>query len=231
MTRSHSTRLVAFTFASAVFVAVFSSLGASAASGPQPSSALCGMTIVTSVALASDLVCTGNGITVGADGITIALKGHSITGPSRGPPLRGIMVTGHTGVSIQGPGNVTNFRTGIVITNSHDITVKAVTVRANGLFGFPEADGILVRSSTGVTIEKSDVRDNGNNGIQIVASTGVVLEKNLVSGSLSGINLGSAGNRIEKNTITTNACGVKGSTIGNELRKNVFVNNVADFCA
>ena len=226
-----SIRLVSMMSASLLIGAMFLSMGVLAAPATQPSSALCGTAIVTSVALSTDLVCAGSGITVAADGITIALNGHSITGPSRGPPVVGIRMVGRTGVSIEGPGTVTNFRTGIVIANSHDVTVKKVTVTGNGLSAFADGDGIRVLSSTGVTIEKCDVRNNGNDGIQIVGSTGVVLKKNDVSGSRSGINLAGVGNEIEKNKITANACGVKGSTAGNELKKNHFKDNVADFCA
>src|SRR3990172_7828061 len=224
-----STRLVSMMSASLLIGAMFLSMGVLAAPATHPSSARCGTAVVTNLVLSSDLVCAGSGITLAADGITIALNGHSITGPSRGPPLVGIRVVGRAGVSIEGPGTVTNFRTGIVIAGSHDVTVTRVSVMGNGLSGFLDGDGIRVLSSTGVTIEKCDVRNNGNDGIQIVASTGVVLKKNDVSGSLGGINLAAVGNQIEKNTITANACGVKGSTAGNELKKNQFAANVADF--
>ena len=123
---SRVTRLAVFAVASAVLLSGFLSLGVAAAPAPGPSSALCGTTIVTSVVLDSDLVCGMGGIMVGADGITIALNGHSITGPNRGAPLVGILVVGRTGVSIEGPGTVTNFRTGILIASSHDVTVKKV---------------------------------------------------------------------------------------------------------
>ena len=46
---------------------------------PVSASDLCGSTIVTDLILDQDLTCTGNGLTVGADGIKINLNGHTIT--------------------------------------------------------------------------------------------------------------------------------------------------------
>jgi len=208
------------------------SLGALAATSPvAPSSDLCGNTIVADLKLDHDLVCAGNGITVGAHGIEIDLNGHSITGPSRGPPTRGITVIGRVDVEIEGPGTVTNFRTGILIMNSVNVEVEKVTVAGNGARLFGDGDGIRIVSSVDVEVEKSDIRDNGNDGVEITLSTDVELEKNQILGNGNGIALRGAGGEIEKNKIMNNACGVKGSTVGSELEKNHFKDNVADFCA
>jgi len=196
-----------------------------------PSSDLCGKTIFVDLELDHDLVCAGNGITVGADGIEIELNGHSITGPSRGPPTRGITIAGRTNVEIEGPGTVTNFRTGIVISSSHGVSVEKVTVAGNGLRAFADGDGIRILASTDVEVEKCTIADNGNDGIQIASSTGVELEKNKISGNVNGIAIASVGNEIEKNKITGNTCGVKGSRDGNEFEHNHYKDNVAKFCA
>lgn len=201
-------------------------------SGPYlpPSNDLCGRTIVADLELDHDLVCAGSGITVGADGVEIELNGHSITGPSRGPPTRGITVNGRTNVSIEGPGTVTNFRTGIVIANSHKVEIEKVTVAGNGARGFGDGDGIRILFSTNVEVEKCEIRGNGNDGIEVVSSTRVELEKNQISENGNGIALAATGNEIDKNKFTMNACGVKGSTAGNELKHNKFVLNTVDFC-
>ena len=208
------------------------SLGALAATSPvAPSSDLCGNTIVADLKLDHDLVCAGNGITVGAHGIEIDLNGHSITGPSRGSFTRGITVIGRVDVEIEGPGTVTNFRTGILIMNSVNVEVEKVTVAGNGARPFGDGDGIRIVSSTDVEVEKSDIRDNGNDGVEITLSTDVELEKNRILGNGNGISLRGAGGEIEKNKIMKNACGVKGSTVGSELEKNYFKDNDVDFCA
>src|SRR5262245_66644194 len=40
----------------------------------------CATTVTTSAVLANDLVCNGDGIVLGAPGVTIDLKGHTIRG-------------------------------------------------------------------------------------------------------------------------------------------------------
>lgn len=220
------------TFAMALLGSSFAAFGAFAeASPPPPSSGLCGMTIFDDLDLNYDLACGGNGITVGADGVEIELNGHTIRGPSRGPPSRGITVSGRTDVLIVGPGTITNFRTGIAIMNSHDIEVERVTVADNGVRAFGDGDGVRIIASTDVEIEKCVIVGNGNDGVEIMASSEVELEKNAISGNGNGIRLAAMGNEIEKNVLTVNACGIKGSTVGNMLRGNKFKDNAFDFCA
>jgi len=196
-----------------------------------PSSDLCGKTIIEDLELDHDLACTGMGITVGADGVDIELNGHTIRGPSRGPPLRGITIAGRADVEIEGPGTVENFRTGILILNSRHVEIEKVIVARNGHALFGDGDGIRIVGSTDVEVEKCTILGNGNDGIEVVSSTDVELEKNRILGNGNGISLRGAGGEIEKNKIMNNACGVKGSTAGNELKKNQFAANVADFCA
>jgi parallel beta-helix repeat protein len=231
-------RVFSLAIAAVLLASSLAVLGAAAgpSSPPQgssllpPSNDLCGKTIVADLELDHDLICMGSGITVGADGVEIELNGHSITGPSRGPPTRGITVIGRTHVSIEGPGTVTNFRTGILISNSHDVEVEKVTVSGNGFRAFGDGDGIRILGSTHVEIEKCDIRGNGNDGVEIMSSTDVELEKNKISENGNGIAIAATGNEIEKNTITANACGVKGSTAGNELHGNKLKLNTVDYC-
>src|SRR5881296_2193287 len=69
---------------------------------PAATSDLCGTTILADLVLHKDMVCRGNGLVVGVDGITIDLNGHSIIGPGRAAPTRGITVFGRADVSIEG---------------------------------------------------------------------------------------------------------------------------------
>ena len=196
-----------------------------------PSSDLCGKTIIEDLELDHDLACTGMGITVGADGVDIELNGHTIRGPSRGPPLRGITIAGRADVEIEGPGTVENFRTGILILNSRHVEIEKVIVARNGHALFGDGDGIRIVGSTDVEVEKCTILGNGNDGIEVVSSTDVELEKNRIAENGNGIRLAAVGNEIEKNKITANACGIRGSTSGNELEKNKFDHNTADYCA
>ncbi len=89
--------------------------------GPRAAASdLCGTTILADLKLDHDLICTGPGLIVGADGITIDLNGHTITGPGSGV---GINVPNRTGVLIVG-GTVRNFLAGVQLVNSTAIVVK-----------------------------------------------------------------------------------------------------------
>ena len=58
---------------------------ASDAYASKPVHAACGQTITADTTLNSDLTnCTGPGITIGADDITLDLNGHTITGKGKG---------------------------------------------------------------------------------------------------------------------------------------------------
>ena len=81
---------------------------------------LCGTTVLTNLTLDHDLTCSGNGLLVGADGITVNLNGHTITGPGSGV---GISISNRTGVVIVG-GTVKNFLAGVQLVNSTAIVVE-----------------------------------------------------------------------------------------------------------
>jgi hypothetical protein len=70
-----------------------------AASATRASGVQCGAAIVEDVTLDQDLTCTAGGLTVGADGIKIDLRGHSITGAGTGA---GITIIRRTDVTIFG---------------------------------------------------------------------------------------------------------------------------------
>lgn len=81
-------------------------------------------------------------ISFGADHITLRLNGHTITGPVT-PPTGcslpsdamygvGLEAKGRTDVKIEGPGIIQHFeRWGILISSSSEVTVKKVTASRN----------------------------------------------------------------------------------------------------
>ena len=230
MTISHAARAVAIGSAGLLtlaFVSTFVALGAG-------STSLCGTSITENLKLKEDLVCSGNGIRVGADGITIDLNGHRIIGPGTALPTVGIVIGGHSHVKIVGPGTVTKFRTGILIASSDHVKVEKLKIVENGRLvpSFASSDGIRVWSSTNVKIEDAKIERNGNDGVELMSSTGVEIEESKIRENGAGIHfVGSTGNSVEENKITRNTCGVKGPTDGNAFEDNKFKDNIADSCA
>ena len=100
--------------------------GADAATAP---AVTCGATLTTSATLSTDLVdCPGTALVIGADGITVDLGGHTISG-TNAAGSEGIASDGHKDVSIVG-GRITDFRiNGVGIRGGSGNLVRGVAVR------------------------------------------------------------------------------------------------------
>ncbi len=223
----------------------------SIASGPipasHPASDLCGVTIIENLKLDHDLACTGNGLIVGADGLTLDLNGRTIAGSGTGV---GINVTGRTGVSILG-GTIRSFGAGVLTNTSSDVVIKHNQFEAN-------VDGVdLQAGSQGATITHNSFQSSSSRGIMIRgASTGHVIRENTFAGNRVGIlvfggievtvrdnfvststlagiriNTPATGNLIEKNQIASNPAGIEflltgtQSAAGNTVVKNTLEQN------
>lgn len=198
--------------------------------GPQAAASdLCGTMILADLKLDHDLTCTGPGLIVGADGITINLNGHTITGPGSGV---GINVPNRTGVLIVG-GTVRNFLAGVQLVNSIAIVVKdnrftgnqdavfligtnGSTIKDNTAWQNTRVGVMLrpsgIRNSTQNLVAENTLTDNTNGIILVETPTGNVLRENMISGSTNaGINVngGVSGNVIQENAFIGNAAGIR----------------------
>ena len=155
----------------------------------------CGKVIVNNTKLKSDIgPCPGDGIIVGADGITLDLNGHNVTGDAgRTGNYAGIRLTGRNKVQVQGgkvvggklPGAVSGFDAGVAIIGGSANTVSGVTVAnnlgsddfSNSTFG----DGIIIFFSSSNRIVNNVVAHNGLfDGIGML---GAGADKNLIQGN------------------------------------------------
>ncbi len=192
---------------------------------PAAASDLCGQTITMDLELDHDLVCTGDGLIVGANELTIELNGHTISGSGTATAIgkAGIRVDGRSDVTIEGPGTVTKFQTGVLIANSHDIVVKRIHAVENGLmtpggppFPFSASDGIHITMSSSVVVEKNLARRNGDDGINVHMSTGVWVVKNTLDDNThDGIRLDLANaNVLAKNLVLSHDSVFAGAPVG-----------------
>ena len=86
----------------------------------------CGQTITADTTLDSDLTkCKGPGITIGADGITLDLNGHTIEGAGKGSGV--LNLAGHDGVTIGG-GSIRGFAGSIAIVGATDNRMQCTNV-------------------------------------------------------------------------------------------------------
>jgi len=203
---------------------------------------LCGATILDDLKLDHDLICTGAGLIVGADGITIDLNGHTIMGSGSDV---GVAVTGRTDVSIRG-GTITNFAVAVRVNTSTDIVIKHTEFVENpegvdlqsGSVGNTIKDNVFRDSNIRAIMLRSNSTDNdikhntftGNRvGILVFGGVDNTLKQNIVSGSsVAGIRLNviATGNVLKGNSVISNVAGIEflvtptGSATGNDVVRN-----------
>jgi parallel beta-helix repeat protein len=194
------------------------------ASDPAARSAndLCSTTIVADVTLDQDLVCAGNGLTIGADGITVDLNGHTIAGSGSGV---GIVVSGRSDVEIR-RGRLTNFPVALRMNGSSGVEIERVEFVGN-------LEGIdLQAGSVGNSIKANVFRDSATRAIMLrQGATDNVISFNAFSRSRLGIQVfAGADNTITNNVITgSTVAGVRLGVLAtrNTIRNNLIVSSHA----
>lgn len=156
---------------------------------PGPASAdhvACGDTITQDTTLDRDLICAGDGLLIGADGVTLDLGGHTISGP--GAPSTGVV-----------------FDAGDGILHDDDITIRRGTIRGFGTGIVAAADGLAVRHlaitnnvrgisidiSFDVVVRNNVIADNSDRGLSVLDSGRVrVAGNDVLRNGLDGIHFG-----------------------------------------
>jgi len=227
-------------------MACVSGLGA-----PARATDLCGTTVTDHVTLSQDLLCAGDGLTVGTSGIRIDLNGFTIQGSGAGI---GVIVSGRTGVTITG-GAIRQFAFGMRVNDSTDLVIRGMefTGNAEGIdfqsgsinntvkdntFRQQSVRAIMLRGNTIGNDIKANVFTGNRLGILVFAGADTSIKNNFISGSsLAGIrvNVFATGNVIKDNIITTSAAGVEFFTttttfaVGNEFKANSLIANGCGF--
>jgi large repetitive protein len=209
-------------------------LGASSAGAGTPP-VHCGSVLVRSTTLTADLLqCAGTGLVIGADGITVNLAGHTISG-TNAAGSEGIADDGHAGVRILG-GRISDFRlNGVGIRGAQGSVVRGLTIRrigAGGLEGEPVSAGIAISDAPGSQIIGNDVANDvlayQSDGADVIGSAGAVVQGNRLShNSWNGLALfESAGSRVLGNELDAN--GNNGTEVNGGSDSTWVVANHAD---
>jgi PGF-pre-PGF domain-containing protein len=158
----------------------------------------CGDTITVDTTLDSDLICTGDGITIDANNITLDGAGYSITGDGSGS---GVSLNGRSNVTVKNL-TVSGFDIGIYLMSSSGSTLEDNTASNNN------GDGIsLNSSSSGNAITGNTASNNKGGGIYLESSGSNTITGNTASGNyLEGIGLYlSSSNTIYGNIVSGNS--------------------------
>jgi hypothetical protein len=174
------------------------SAGASAA---RPS---CGAVVVKSTTLRANLTnCPGDGLVIGADGITLDLAGHTIDGAATADTA-GIRLAAHHGVTVK-RGTLQEFGNGVLLDNADGNALFHVTVTRSVSRGIQLQNG-----SAGNRLEFDVSTANGSSGFGLLSSDrNVVTHATGSSNAFSGLQgFGASGNRVVGGTFRDNKTGI-----------------------
>lgn len=191
--------------------------------GLQPNGGIasCGQVVTQDVTLTSDLNCSnGDGLIVGASGITINLNGYSIssgseagsqdptTNSGNGPSAEarttdydgssGILVANADNVAISGLGEISGFSRGVTFLGSSGGALTDVQLANNDI-------GAVVANSEGTEISRNTLTNNGIAVVSDSSNGGVTAFNQIVANLEEGILiLGSSDNVVAANNMYGN---------------------------
>ena len=100
------------------------------------SNAACGQVVSGVVNLTANLNCSGDGLIVGGPNTVINMNGFSITGPGQDSSKVSIMVPNVDNVVVNGPGSISNFQAGVLLTGATGFAINSVILSNNQIGTF-----------------------------------------------------------------------------------------------
>jgi hypothetical protein len=186
----------------------------------------CGQIVTTNAVLTQDLTCPGtSGVIAGASGITIDLRGFTLTG-DRSPNHYGVLDASYNGVRIKN-GVVRNFDDGVDALSSA-VTVSNVVASGNVLAGI-----FICCATTSSSISESIASGNGGDGISVGGTSARIQSSNASGNGGNGIVVGgpaasirsatASGNGANGIYVTGNAASIASSTASGNTFSGVVV--------
>ena len=204
--------------------------------------AACGQVVGGVVNLTANLNCSGDGIIVGGPNTVINVNGFSITGPGQDSFKVGIMVSNVDNVVVNGPGTISNFQAGVLLTGSNGFKLDSTILENNqiavSMTGADNAEvqqnmiknnhlGIASHSNSGSKITSNLISGNQLAGITFVNTRSSSMDMNNIHGSQDGVFLDeqSSDNTINANSVLQNAIDINNA---NGLPLNINSNQYAE---
>jgi Periplasmic copper-binding protein (NosD) len=186
--------------------------------------AACGQVVSGVVNLTSNLNCSGDGIIVGGPNTVINMNGFSITGPGQDSSKVGIMVPNVDNVVVNGPGSLSNFQAGVLLTGATGFSINSVILSNNQI-------GTFMTGAENAQVQQNIIQGNSI-GVASHSSTGAAIDSNLMNGNLlAGITfVNSQQSNIGMNNVVGSQNGVflDGQSKQNTISANNVLENVID---
>src|SRR5918995_280753 len=143
----------------------------------EPISAACGQVVSGVVNLTANLNCSsGDGIIVGGPNTVINMNGFSITGPGQDSSKVGIMVPNVDNVVVNGPGSISNFQAGVLLTGANGFKINSAILSNNQI-------GTFMTGAENAQVQQNIIQGNSI-GVASHSSTGAAMDSNLMNGNL-----------------------------------------------
>jgi Periplasmic copper-binding protein (NosD) len=188
------------------------------------SSAACGQVVSGVVNLTANLNCSGDGIIVGGPNTVINMNGFSITGPGQDSSKVGIMVPNVDNVVVNGPGSISNFQAGVLLTGANGFKINSVILSNNQI-------GTFMTGAENAQVQQNIIQGNSI-GVASHSSTGAAMDSNLMNGNLlAGITLvNTQQSSVGMNNIVGSQNGVflDGQSASNAVNANNVLENIID---
>jgi parallel beta-helix repeat protein len=187
----------------------------------------CGSVVTGTVTLRKNLNCNDDGLIIGDDSTTLNLNGFSIQGPGKDSSNAGISVT-KDNAKILGPGVISGFEAGILLTGGSDNSVNSVILQNNQIGAFftgsetsSVEENIMRNNDVGVAGHSADNLDITSNimdvnalaGITFVNAHGSTITRNSIQESQNGVffDSQSSGNMVTLNNLRDNVVDLNNS--------------------
>ena len=190
-----------------------------------PISAACGQVVSGVVNLTANLNCgSGDGIIVGGPNTVINMNGFSITGPGQDSSKVAIMVPNVDNVVVNGPGSLSNFQAGVLLTGANGFKISSVILSDNQI-------GTFMTGADNAQVQQNIIQGNSI-GVASHSSTGASIDSNLMNGNLlAGITfVNTQQSNVGMNNVVGSQNGVflDGQSKQNTISANNVLENVID---
>ena len=120
---------------------------------PVATNAACGQVVSGLVNLTANLDCSGDGLIIGGDNTVVNMNGYSITGPGPDSSKVGIMVPNNDNVVINGPGSISNFQAGVLVTGANGMKMSSLILNSNQI-------GVFMTGSENTEVQQNIIKQN-----------------------------------------------------------------------